>query len=90
MDGEEMYSPEYEEDMSDAELDAIVAAAEDRLLTAIHDSLDLDAGLAKITPSSKEPIVLARPPSPGFHPPMMTSWWRMFLTLIQSRRPPGW
>ena len=49
MDGEEMYSPEYEEDMSDAELDAIVAAAEDRLLTAIHDSLDLDAGLAKIT-----------------------------------------
>ena len=44
MDGEEMYSPEYEEDMSDAELDAIVAAAEDRLLTAIHDSLDLDAG----------------------------------------------
>ena len=67
MDEEEMYSPGYEEDMSDAELDAIVAAAEDRLLTAIHDSLDLDAGLAKITgdPPRREADAVTEAPSVG-------------------------
>ena len=68
MDEEEMDSPGYEEDISDAELDAIVAAAEDRLLTAIHDSLDLDTGLTKITggpPRREANAVTMEAPSVG-------------------------
>lgn len=41
-------------------------------------------------PSSSEPIMSARRPSPGFQPPMMTSCCLTFLTLIQSRRWSGW
>jgi hypothetical protein len=35
-------------------------------------------------------MVPVRRPWLGLQPPMMTSAWRMFLTLIQSRRWPGW
>jgi len=54
---EEMHSPGDSGELSDAELDAILAAAEDRLLTAIHCSLDLEAGLAQIIgdPPRREP-----------------------------------
>ena len=42
------------------------------------------------TPSSNDPIVPARRPSPGFHPTINTSWVRMNGALIQSReRTPG-
>ncbi len=41
-------------------------------------------------PSSSEPIVSAGRPRPGLQPPMMTSAWRMSVTLVQSRRWPGW
>ena len=47
---------EYAGDQSDADLDAMLAAAGDRLLTAVQASLDLDAGLAEI---------IGDPPWPG-------------------------
>src|SRR5690242_16159840 len=55
MNGENMYSPGHAGDQSDADLNAIVAAAEDRLLAAVQASLDLDAGLAKIIGGPPEP-----------------------------------
>ncbi len=48
MDRGNMHQPEYAGDQGDADLDAMLAAAEDRLLAAIRDRLDLDAGLAEI------------------------------------------
>ena len=43
-----MHPPGYAADQSDDDLDIVLAASGDRLIAAIHDSLDLDAGLAKI------------------------------------------
>jgi hypothetical protein len=48
MNEEAMHLPGHGADLGDAELDAMLAAAEGRLLTAIQCSLDLDAGLAQI------------------------------------------
>ena len=48
MNEDEMHSPGHSAELGDAELDAKLAAAEGRLLTAIEYSLDLDAGLARI------------------------------------------
>jgi len=48
MNEEEIHLPGRAAGTGDAELDAMLAAAEDRLLAAIQCSLDLDAGLAQI------------------------------------------
>lgn len=48
MDSGDMHPPGYAGNRTDADLDAVLAAAEERLLDAIRRSLDLDAGLAQI------------------------------------------
>jgi flagellar motor protein MotB len=55
MDEGTMHPPEYARDQSDEDLDAKLAAAEDRLLTAIQARIDLDAGLAEIIGASAQP-----------------------------------
>jgi outer membrane protein OmpA-like peptidoglycan-associated protein len=47
--------PEYAEDQSDTDLNAMLVAAEDRLLAAIQTGLDLDAGLAEIIGKAPRP-----------------------------------
>lgn len=48
MDWEDMHPPGDAEDRADADLDAVLFAAGDRMLDAIRRSLDLDVGLAQI------------------------------------------
>ena len=55
MDTGDTYSPGYTGDQSDTALDAIVAAAEDRLLAAVCASLDLETGLARIIGNPPRP-----------------------------------
>ena len=52
---------EYAGDQSDADLDAMLAAAGDRLLTAVQASLDLDAGLAE----QRSSVILPGPGCPA-------------------------
>lgn len=55
-----MHLSEYGGDGSNADLDVVLAAAEDRLLDAIRRSLDLEAGLAEILNDKADPSGVRR------------------------------